>query len=231
MMIRRGLVMSLPFLAAIWIMSVLVWTQVEPGQQFPVHWGMDGQPDRYGGVFEAFFFIPSLLTGLVALFCVLPLIDPRGQNLRRSSTAYLSTWIAVLALMTVIHGTVLLTATGRLANDGADVVLPLTGGGIGILLMIVGNVLGKARPNWFFGIRTPWTLSSDLSWDKTHRLTGKLMVLGGLAMTAGVFLLPPEYAVVVILAGSLIPAVIGVVYSFLVWKSDPTRETVSPSDE
>ena len=222
--------MSLPFLAAIWGLSVWGWLNAEPGQQYPVHWGMDGQPDRYGGVFEAFFMMPCLLTGLVGLFVILPLIDPRGQNLRRSSSAYLASWITVMALMTAIHAAVILAALGRLADGGSGIMLQLVGGGVGLMLMIVGNFLGKARPNWFFGVRTPWTLSSDLAWDKTHRLTGRLMVLCGLAMLIGVVLAPPQLAFWIMLAGALIPTGTGVVYSYLVWRSDPDRETATPSD-
>lgn len=226
-MIRKGLIMSAPFLIAIWAMSLYGWLNVEPDAQLPVHWGLDGQPDRYGSVFEALLVMPLIFTGVVALMAVLPLIDPRGSNLRRSSPAYLVTWIGVLALLCAVHVATVLAGTGGLENGGADILPQIVSGGVSILLIAIGNMLGKARPNWFFGIRTPWTLSSDLSWDKTHRLTGRLMVIGGLAMLAATVLLPARFAFAVLLLGSLVPSVFGIVYSYFVWKSDPTRETHS----
>ena len=106
----------------------------------------------------------------------------------------------------------------------------LVSGGVSILLIAIGNMLGKARPNWFFGIRTPWTLSSDLAWDKTHRVTGRLMVIGGLVMLAAVVLLPVKFAFLILLIGAIGPAAFGIVYSYIVWKSDPDRETHASSD-
>ena len=230
-MIRKGLLMSAPFLIAIWAMSVYGWLHVEPDAQLPVHWGMDGQPNRYGSVFEALFVMPLVFTGVVVLMAVLPLIDPRGSNLRRSSPAYLVTWIGVLVLLSAVHVAVVLAATGQLENAGADIMPQLVAGGVSILLIAIGNMLGKARPNWFFGIRTPWTLSSDLAWDKTHRVTGRLMVVGGLAMLAAAVLLPPRFAFAILLIGSLVPTFFGIVYSYFVWKSDPSRETHSSTDK
>ena len=229
-MIRKGLFLSAPFLVAIWAMSVYGFMNVEPGTELPLHWGLDGQPDRFGSPFEALFLMPLFITGTVVLMAVLPMIDPRGNNLRRSSPAYLVTWIGVLALVTAVHVVVVLAATGQLTNGGADVMPQLVSGGVSILLIAIGNMLGKARPNWFFGIRTPWTLSSDLAWDKTHRVTGRLMVIGGLVMLAAVVLLPVNFAFLVLMIGAIGPAAFGIVYSYLVWKSDPDRETHSSSD-
>ena len=230
-MIRKGLFLSAPFLLIIWAMSAYGWLNVDADAQVPLHWGLDGQPDRYGSVFEALIVMPAVFTGVAALLAVFPMIDPRGRNLRRSSSAYLVSWLGIMALLTAIHVAVVLSATGRLENDGADVMPQLVGSGVSILLIAIGNMLGKARPNWFFGIRTPWTLSSDLAWDKTHRVTGRLMVLGGIAMLAAILFLPSSYSFAVILLGSVVPALFGIAYSYLVWKSDPARETHSATDE
>lgn len=229
-MIRKGLFLSAPFLLVIWAMSAYGWMNVEPGAELPLHWGLDGQPDRFGSPFEALFLMPLLITGMVVLMAVLPMIDPRGNNLRRSSPAYLVSWVGVLALVTAVHVAVVLAATGKLANGGADVMPQLVSGGVSILLIAIGNMLGKARPNWFFGIRTPWTLSSDLSWDKTHRVTGRLMVIGGLIMLAAVVLLPVKFAFLILMVGAIGPAAFGIVYSYRVWKTDPARETHSSSN-
>ena len=97
---------------------------------------------------------------------------------------------------------------------------------MGTMFVVLGNYLGKVRPNWFVGVRTPWTLSSKLSWSKTHRLAGWVFVVSGAAtIVSGVF--APKLFVFVLL-GTILPGSIAmVVYSYWVWRSDPDR--VSPA--
>jgi uncharacterized membrane protein len=91
---------------------------------------------------------------------------------------------------------------------------------VGALLMVLGNVLGKFRPNWFAGIRTPWTLSSTESWNKTHRLGGRLFVLLGLLfIIAAVFHQTWTYILAGVMAAAIIIGLF--VYSYVVWKRDP----------
>ena len=229
-MIKRGLAVTSPLLLIALAVSAYGWVTASPEALYPVHWGIDGHPDRFAGRNQAFLIMPAIMLGMTLLFCVLPAIDPRGRNLERSPAIYLAAWIGTIAFMTVIH--VITSASSSGLIPGADdtlvpIIVPI---GIGILLILIGNFLGKARPNWFVGVRTPWTLSSDLSWEKTHRLTGRLMVLGGLAMLIATFVLPAEHATVIVIAGSLGPAIVGVVYSYFVWRSDPARETASPEE-
>lgn len=230
-MIKRGLALTSPLLLLTFAVSAYAWMMASPDALYPVHWGIDGQPDRFAGRNQAFLMMPAIMLGMTLLFCILPGIDPRGGNLKRSPAIYLVAWVGTIAFMTAVH--VVTSASSSGLMPGADdalvpVVVPV---GIGILLILIGNFLGKARPNWFVGVRTPWTLSSDLSWDKTHRLTGRLMVLGGLVILGGAFLLQAEATVYLVIAGSVVPALVGVVYSYFVWKSDPARETASPNEE
>lgn len=87
---------------------------------------------------------------------------------------------------------------------------------------MIGNVLGKIRPNWFAGIRTPWTLDSNRSWTKTHRLGGWLFVLLGLGLIlAGIS--GSAWAILAALACLICVTVLLLVYSYLVWRNDPAR--------
>lgn len=226
-MIRRGLAFTLPFLLITLGISAYGWLNADPSALYPVHWGIDGQPDRFAGRNQAFLMMPAIMLGMTVLFCILPAIDPRGRNLQRSAPIYLVAWIGTIVFMTAVHVVTSASSSGLLPDADANLVPVVMPIGIGLLMIAIGNFLGKARPNWFVGVRTPWTLSSDLSWDKTHRLTGRLMVLGGIGIVAGGLLLPAEAGFYVILAGSLVPAVIGIVYSYFVWRSDPARETHS----
>ncbi len=95
-------------------------------------------------------------------------------------------------------------------------IMPLLVGG---LFIVIGSVLGKLRPTWFVGIRTPWTLSSARSRSKTHRLGGWIFLIAGLLMVLIGLLRQPVLLLIVI--GALCVALIGLVlYSYLIWRED-----------
>src|SRR6185436_6253303 len=90
----------------------------------------------------------------------------------------------------------------------------IIGMGLAGLFLVLGNVLGKVRPNYFLGVRTPWTLESPEVWQKTHRLAGKIMVLGALLLLLGAILLPREASVLFPLPVVLVMALVPVIYSY-----------------
>jgi len=206
------------------------WFGTDSDVRIPVHWGLDGEADRYGGRVEAFLLLPVIMIGLSAVFAILPAIDPRGSNLKRSSVVLGTAWMGLLAFLLALQAGMVALGLGWLSGDGVGLVPTLTLAAVGGLQILLGNVLGKARPNWFVGIRTPWTLSSDLAWDKTHRLTGRLMVLSGSVILVSSWFLPSERLTVLVLIVALAPMVVGLVYSYLVWRSDPDRDTATPDD-
>ncbi|MEM7156858.1 MAG: SdpI family protein [Myxococcota bacterium] len=200
--------------------SVWAWPQVPADASIPVHWGFDLQPDRYGGRVEGLFMMPIVGLILSVVMALAPRFAPRRENLRRSRGAYDAIRVAVLAFITMLHGAVVLEATGHALS--MSLVLPVS---LGLLLVAIGNLMGKLRSNHFVGVRTPWTLSSDLSWDKTNRLAGRIFVgLGGAMMVAG--LLGGSSTVLSTLLGGLVAMVVVVfVYSRHVWSRDPNRRT------
>ena len=209
---------------AVGLMLVLAgwaWGQIPAGAQVPIHWGIDGRPDGYASKEFALLFTPVLTVGLAALLYLVPRFEPRAQNLARSGPAYLQVTIALLGLMVALELLVVLAAIG----SPVDTSLVL-GVATGLLFMVIGNVLGKVRSNFVFGVRTPWTLSSDLAWNKTHRLVGRLFVLLGLAMIVVGLVGGTTAFFVVLLGGIAVVLVVAFAYSYRVWKSDPDRLTV-----
>jgi uncharacterized membrane protein len=87
------------------------------------------------------------------------------------------------------------------------------------LFIVIGNLLPRARPNWFVGIRTPWTLSSDRVWEKTHRFGGRVFVAGGILITIAGFLLV-QWAHAVLFTVVLLCAASVLIYSYLEWKRE-----------
>jgi immunity protein, SdpI family len=232
-MIRKGLAASAILIVLMLALSLWAMPHLAPDGQFATHWNLNGQADRYGSRTMVLWFMPGLAIGLAALLAVFPFIDPRRKNLQRSSLPYLVSWIGAFVVLGFAHMMMVLNAAGSL--NLADV---SSGPGllrwisilVGGFFALLGAVMGKIRPNWFIGVRTPWTLSSDLSWDKTHRLAGWLFMLTGLATVMTAWLMIPRWALVVLIGGTLVSGLVAVGYSFLVWKSDLARETLVPDD-
>jgi uncharacterized membrane protein len=218
---RPAYLASAAVLLLICAVSAYAWMRVPADARIPVHWGLHGEVDRYGGKFEAFLVMPLAAAFLTALFAVIPLFEPRKLNLRRSWKAYSAIWIATLALLFVIHVMLVLGALGYAIDMGR--LVPILLGG---LFIVMGNYMGKIRSNFFVGIRTPWTLSSELSWNKTHRIGGWLFVLWGLLMIgAGLFVQTPAF-LIVMLAGVFVITAFLLVYSYRVWKQDPAKQSL-----
>jgi uncharacterized membrane protein len=224
-MIRKGLLMSAPVLALILALGLWGLLVADPAGQYPVHWGLDGQPDRWGSRWEAFLGVPVIALIMTTVMSALPPLDPRGDNLRRSSPAYLTAWIGGLGLLALLQLDLTLTGLGIWPEGGDSPFMRVMIGGVSLLVLLTGNVLGKARPNWFFGLRTPWTLSSDLSWDQSHRLGGRLMVLSGAAGLLASFVFPVMAAALCLLISLGAATVTTAVYSYLVWRRAPDRRT------
>jgi uncharacterized membrane protein len=199
-----------------------------PDVQVPVHWGFDGVADRFAPRDQAlmlFALIPAAGVLLTLLFCLLPRIEPLRENLMRGRRAYLTAWIGVQAMLALTAvGLALLTArsTGAASPD-VDLFVRVIIAGAGVLIMFLGDAMPKTRPNFFLGVRTPWTLSSDLAWERTNRLGGRLMVLVGLWGVVAAFVLNGLALAFAITAPLIASVLIACVYSYFVWRGDPER--------
>jgi uncharacterized membrane protein len=206
------------------LMAVYAWMILPAGAQIPIHWNAAGEIDGWASKTFGLLLTPALTLGLTALFAVIPRIDPRGDNILRSWDAYRIIWIGTLVLMLCIQAITILAAFGREINAGF-----LIPAGVGLLFVFLGNSMGKIRPNYMFGVRTPWTLASEVSWNKTHRLAGWLFVALGLFMIAGAAFGEGELWVWGLLAGIGLLLVITFGYSYWVWKNDTERTPISLS--
>lgn len=210
------------FLGLIWIVmigiSAVAWFYLPDGQKIPVHWGLDGKPDRYGGKLEGLGMMPLITGILIILFWAIPKIEPRKLNFEKSMKAYKVIVGLLMVLMFVIHASTIINALGVSFNLDRVVFLA-----VGVLFIGIGNVMGKIRSNFFMGIRTPWTLSSELSWRKTHRLGGWLFVSMGLIVIAAGFVQQKLFSIVM-LVGIISIVVVLFVYSYLIWKKDPNKQ-------
>lgn len=195
--------------------AVVLWPWAP--EKIPVHWNIAGQVDRYGGKLEGLLLMPLLAVGIYFLLLLLPRIDPRRANYVVFAGSYWLIRMSITTLMAFIYGCILFAAFGYQIDMGLFISVA-----VGLLLCVLGNVMGKIRPNWFVGVRTPWTLSSRESWNKTHRLAGRLLVLMGLLTAALGFWQSPLMLAIVVGAGVATVLTV-VVYSYIMWRDDPDR--------
>jgi uncharacterized membrane protein len=195
---------------------------VGPDAVVPTHWGISGEADGYASALLAFLMTPAIAAGLLVLLVVIPRVEPRRENLARSANAYRTAMSALLVFMALVHAGVVLAGTGNPIPMGL-----LVGGGIGALFMVLGNVMATVRSNYLFGVRTPWTLASDLAWDRTHRLVGRLFFIAGLAMLLLALTGEMRLVIGVMIGFIVLVLVVAFGYSYRVWKADPDRRPTS----
>ena len=224
-MIKWGLIWSFASVAVMAVVSIYAWGILPNDGQFAVHWSANGEVNRYAGKFEALLGLPLLAVGLAALFAVLPQIAPRRKNLEQSSGLYISGWIGGMAILACAHAFIVFTALSDGAPQLGWIMIPVS-----MLLIVMGNFMTKSRSNWFAGIKTPWTLSSEHSWAVTHRFGGYGFVLIGIASLIAVPFADLKMIMFALCAAVLLIAATSVVVSIFAWKNDPDRRPIATSD-
>jgi len=194
--------------------AVSLWAYPQLPPTVATHWNVRGVADGFSSRLVAVSIMPLVIIVMTGLFNVLPKLDPRRANYTKFIGTYWLIANAVILFILIGHGMIVATGLGYPVKIGRA--MPI---GVGLLFIVLGNYLTRVEPNWFIGIRTPWTLSSDTVWRKTHRTGGWLMVLGGLAVTGSAFL--PQSAFLPLLIGAvLVMAVIPIVQSYVLWKRE-----------
>jgi uncharacterized membrane protein len=175
--------------------------------RIPAHWNAAGQIDRYGP--RGWLFVHPAILGIVVLaWLVLPGVSPEQFRVGRFSDTYWFCGMVLTGLVAYIQG-VMLWGTWTATMEMTRAML----GGLGVFIILLGNVMGKVRRNFWLGVRTPWTLASERVWYATHRLAAKTMVAGGLAMMlAALAGLPFYVGIGALLAAVLVPAAYSLVY-------------------
>ena len=179
----------------------------------PSHWNAAGTVDGELPKFWGLVIVPTLMIGLTALFAVLPRIDPLRKNYEKFRDYYEGFILVFAAFLLFIQLQIILWGQGIYVSP--NVTMPVM---IGILFMYIGFLMEHAEPNWFVGIRTPWTLSSDSVWRKTHRRAGALFKLAGVVSMTGTF--AGIYAWLFILVPAIAVAVYTVVYSYVEFRRE-----------
>lgn len=197
------------------LFSLAVYAQLP--ERIPVHWSLSGEVDGWTGKWPGAFMAPGLALGIWLLLQVLPKLDPRRRNYERFQETYWVLVNVIIGFIGLVHVLSLGTALGWPIGV-PRVILVL----VGMLFVALGNYLPRLRPNWWMGIRTPWTLENDRVWRDTHRLGGKTFVAAGLVMMISAFL-PPALALAALVGAMVLGAGVPLVYSYVLWRREQRR--------
>lgn len=204
------------------ISAVAVWIALRgPTGPIPVHFGIDGQPDRWGPRSEVAGVIGLMASISAAVAGGFGIAAAKAQDLARKRShrvgqfvVLITTGIVSLLIVQSSLGIGMWTRFG-----GARV--PLS---ISLILVLIGAVLGRVSPNPFVGVRTPWTFKSRLAWDRSNRLGGRLLFWTGLAGLVLTPSLPTAWATTLLIGLILGIAALTVFESWRVWRVDPDRQ-------
>jgi uncharacterized membrane protein len=207
-----------PILGSLGLIALMLaastWAYPRLGDQpIAIHFDAMGHPNGYASRSQALLIMPEVAAPVSVLLAALPPIMPNQSRLERSWGPYVVVWMGMLTLLGAIHFGLIAHALGAPLN-----ISRLSVGAIGLLMAVIGNLLGKVRYNYVFGVRTPWTLASERVWDRTHRFAGWTLTLGGLVAFILAILAPTGMEArlhVVLLMCVLGPALAAVVYSYL----------------
>lgn len=189
-------------------------------QTVPTHWGADSAVDGWGD--KAGTLVMAAMPLVLALVMLaVPRLDPKGRNFERFRGVYLGMSAALTLFMIAVAWMTPLTAFG-LMPEGGSFVSTIILFALGALIIALGNYLPRVRPNYTFGIRTPWTLASEDNWRRTHRVAGPVFMVAGVATLVAALLsaVAPEASFWVGMVAVLLATLVVGVYSFLVWRRE-----------
>jgi uncharacterized membrane protein len=202
---------ALLILAVMFIAGLLLYPRLP--DLVPAHWNIRGEVDNYFNRFWGAFALPLMTGGIYLLLLFVPYLDPKRENYPRFAKAYQMVRLGMVLFMGIIYASTLVVALGGPADLVARIV-PLA---VGLLFILIGNYLPQARHNYFFGVRTPWTLANEEVWRRTHRFSGYAFILGGIAFIIAAFL-PPPVNFILAMACILIAVSSTIVYSYLAFR-------------
>jgi uncharacterized membrane protein len=178
--------------------------------RIPTHWNFKGEIDGYSGKLSGAYMLPVMNLAMYGLFIILPSIDPRRENYKLFSSTYIYFRYLFHIYFLGMHVIVIAAALGYNVDTGRLVMLAVS-----LLFMLMGNVMGRVKHNYFVGIKTPWTLASEEVWKKTHRLAALLWTIAGfLGAVFALLRVNLGWIFIIIL---MVPALVPAIYSYIIF--------------
>jgi uncharacterized membrane protein len=209
MSLRRNYLAGIGLVALSAAMSALAYPEMPA--EMATHWNAAGEIDGRTPKALALALFPALSAGMLALFALLPRIDPLGENVAAFREQYDTFVVLLIAFLTYVHGLVLAANAGYVFG-----MVQALAPAIGALYYYVGVLSAHAERNWFVGIRTPWTISDDEVWKRTHQRAAPLFKFAG--VTAALGALVPAYAELLLATPVFAVALYSTVYSYVAYR-------------
>jgi uncharacterized membrane protein len=202
------------------VISFLIGAYLQPHMpdKMASHWDASGNVDGYISQFWGLFLMPVISIVLFLAFILIPRIDPRKENIEKFR-GYFDVFILLLfGFLFYLYALTMLWNLGYRFN-----IIQLLAPAFGLIIYYAGVMMENAKQNWFVGVRTPWTLSSETVWDKTNRLAGRLFKAAGVLAALGTVF--PEYAIFLILVPVILAAIYPIVYSYQEYQMEMKART------
>ncbi|MFH0868389.1 MAG: DUF1648 domain-containing protein [Candidatus Woesearchaeota archaeon] len=206
---KKSMVIVLVIILISFIIAVYFYPQMP--DKMASHWNAQGNVDGYMPKFWGLFLMPVVSVGMLLLFILIPKIDPLKKNIEKFRKYFDWFIVLIIAFLFYIY---LLTIFWNLnlRFNMTSMIIPA----LGVLFYYMGILTENAQRNWFIGIRTPWTLSNDIVWNKTHKLGGKLFKIAGILALFGILL--QKYALLLVLVPAISVAIYTFIYSYFEYK-------------
>lgn len=204
---------------AVWILALapLVLTAVVYSRlpaQIPIHWGMNGEVE-YGDKWKL-WIVAGMSLLMAVMFYVQPLFDPKRRNYDKFSAPYIGFQFVLMLFMLALTG-ICITEALRPGTVDVAMVICLV---VSLMMVYLGNVMPKFRMNWFCGIKTPWTLSSESVWRRTHRVAGRLYFAAGVLGVIGAFVPNNVVRFVMLLVPLMAASLVSTVLSYRWYRAE-----------
>jgi uncharacterized membrane protein len=195
-------ILCIPF-----ILSWAVWDLLP--DQVPIHFNIKGEADDWGPKWINAIVLPLLGVGLYLLLVAVPSIDPKNK-IENKQNALRLIRLSTSLFMTILYGVVIGRSLGYDWNT-TQIVFAATG----LLFLLLGYSIKTVKPNYFMGVRTPWTLESEEVWIATHNWSSRLWIGGGSIIILSSLIPDSTIRLVLYLGVVTILAIGPLVYSFL----------------
>jgi uncharacterized membrane protein len=209
---RTTLIVSISLVVIGSLVGILLWNRLP--DPMASHWNFNDEVDGYIPRLWGVLLMPLITVLMLGIFLVVPKIDPLKANIAQFREAFNLFIVLIIAFMVYVYALTIAWNLGATNFKISMAMLPA----MGLLLIFVGYMLRKAKRNFFIGIRTPWTLSSDSVWDKTHKMGSKLFIISGLLAILGSLF--GGYAIWFIFTPLIGSTLFLVVYSYILFQQE-----------
>jgi uncharacterized membrane protein len=211
---RKLILASIVLIVLLFLVNIYAYTILP--ETIVTHWNDSGQPNGTMGKFWGLFLVPIITLFAFLLFLLIPFIDPLKNNIEKFRKYYESFIFVFTLFMFYVNAITILWNLGTKLNINLSLMPAL-----GLLFIYLGILLKNVKRNWLIGIRTPWTLSSEKVWDKTHKLGSKLFIISGIITFLGLFF--PGQIILFVLVPIILSSIWLIIYSYLMYRKEKKK--------